>query len=132
MRRSIRKFFSDDGNLLPWWLISLLAFLLGLAGPWLVLNWRTWLLPMVMLSGCATHSLQFSKEPDQALACVVVQWTHEAEIQNHCAPGASACGTVGTGTNVNMIWTPKPRAFDDFQRVYLLGHELLHSLGARH
>lgn len=85
-----------------------------------------------LTTGCATYEQPFEKLPDESLACVAVQWTETPQIKNHCSPSAAACGTVGNGSNLNMIWTPKPRSFDDYHRVYLLGHELLHSLGATH
>lgn len=118
----------DDGTLLPAWLIVVLAFLLGWIGPWVILNWRTVLLPLV-LSGCATYTQPFVTKPGN-FACVFVQWTEESKIQNYCAPGAEACGTVAH--RPNTMWAPMPEAFDDFWRVYKVGHEFLHSLGATH
>lgn len=84
---------------------------------------------LLLLSGCATLEQGFIKEPGD-FACVNVRWTEN--VQNYCAPGAGACATVGNGQNLSTIWTPKPRSFDDFQAVYKLGHEFLHSLGATH
>lgn len=84
-----------------------------------------------LIQGCATHGQPFLKEPG-TFACVRVNWTEEKKIQNYCSPKAEACGTVGNGQNLETIWTPKPAAFDDFERVYKLGHEFLHSLGATH
>ncbi len=80
-----------------------------------------------LLTGCASTEQRFVKEPGN-FACAQVVWSDTAKIQSSCAPGSSACATVGNGT----IWTPKPASFDDFWNVYRLGHEFLHSLGATH
>ena len=102
---------SEDSNYRPFAIIGFLVLLIAL------------------LSGCSTLVQPFVKGPSN-FACVFVNWTEEAHIQNYCAPGAQACAT--TAQMPNTIWTPKPKAFDDERRVLMLGHEFLHSLGATH
>ena len=84
---------------------------------------------MLILAGCSSYAVPYVKEPGN-FACVFVAWTDEDKIQSYCPPGAQACATVGHAPNI--IWTPKPAAFDDERNVLKLGHEFLHSLGARH
>ena len=87
----------------------------------------------LLLSGCATvYDLPFVREPQHTLACVKVHWVEEAKIQNHCAPNAKACATVGDGQNLQQMWATKPAAFDDFWPVYRIGHEFLHNMGGMH
>jgi hypothetical protein len=86
------------------------------------------LIPLLFLSGCS-FGLPFLKEPGQ-FACVQVYWTETPE--KRCGVGKVACATVGDGLNLQHLFAPKPRAFDDYDRVCALGHEFLHSLGAQH
>lgn len=95
--------------------------------PICIIGWL--LVSLFLLSGCATYAVPYTAQPGN-YACAFVWWTEEAQIQAYCPHGAEACGTVAH--EKNHIWTPKPEAFDDFWRVYKLGHEFLHSLGARH
>ncbi len=88
------------------------------------------ILALILLSGCASTFGQPYVTPPGNFACSRVMWTEESKIGEHCAPGAGSCGTVSK--DLNTIWTPKPAAFDDFWRVYRLGHEFLHNLGATH
>lgn len=81
------------------------------------------------LGGCVSYSQPFVSQPG-VFSCVEVHWTARENIQAYCPRGATACATVGGSPG--QIWARKPEAFDDFEAVYELGHEFLHSLGARH
>ena len=88
------------------------------------------ILVIMLLAGCG-FAQPFVTPPGDT-ACVHVRWTDQAEIQAYCPPGATACATVGPRYQMQQIWTVKPLAFDDYDAVMRLGHEFLHSLGARH
>lgn len=93
--------------------------------------WLKWVW-IFTLSGCATFNVPYTVPPQVKYACTFVHWIEESDIQSFCPPNAKACATVGTVGLVNHIWTTKPQAFDDRDAVYRLGHEFLHTLGARH
>ena len=87
---------------------------------------------VIIVSGCASFNTPYTVPPQVKYACTFVHWIEEEDIQAFCPPNAKACATVGSGSRVNHIWTTKPQAFDDRDAVYRLGHEFLHTLGARH
>ena len=84
------------------------------------------------LSGCAAGQ-PFIQGPTLEVITVQPVWSTPAQIKERCGQATVGCATVGqyNGQLVQM-WVEKPLAFDDFWRVYSLGHELLHALGATH
>lgn len=86
----------------------------------------------VFVSGCSTYAIPYTREPTLSTVCVTVNWVESHNIHKHCSKGATACATIGSDYQCSGIWTTKPAAFDDYDAVYRLGHELLHRLGATH
>lgn len=116
---------------------------LGLAGFCVLILWCTFpstipvrfgrvLFTALGLMGCASFDQGYLQEPTQTYSCTQVHWKQPQEIQTYCPLGAAACGTLGNGVQLNNIWAVKPTSFQDFWRVYQLGHEFLHNLGGRH
>jgi hypothetical protein len=90
------------------------------------------ILSCLLLSSCG-FSQPYVREPHLQTVAVQVAWLTPEQIHQRCGAGAAACSTVNTfDGQMGLIWAQMPRAFDDYERVYQLGHELLHSLGATH
>ena len=89
------------------------------------------LIPLV-LGGCAvTPGYQVPPMRDQVL--VRINWANNDQIRRRCGPNAFACATIGTpNVPMSQIYAEKPVSRSDKRRVCTLGHEFLHSLGARH
>ena len=89
------------------------------------------LLPLVA-GGCAvTPSYQTPPLRDQVM--VRINWSSNEQIRRRCGPHAFACATIGIPTvPMSQIWAERPSSRNDRRRVCTLGHEFLHSLGARH
>lgn len=78
---------------------------------------------LLLLCGCATPYTP----PSLTRACVNVRWSSPDEIKAACGVGNAGCWKLVEAT----IYTEKPDSFDD-PKVHILGHELMHALGARH
>lgn len=84
----------------------------------------------LLLSGCA--SVPYVQPPHLERVCVTVEWVNEAELAKACGD-VDGCATVGKKNgDETKIWATKPLGFDDTFLVLVLGHELLHNLGATH
>ena len=84
----------------------------------------------LFLSGCATN-LEYISPPILTTICLTVNWSTKEQIKEICS--GHACGEVGfTGGGCSNIWVERPDSFGDEERLRLLGHEVLHSLGATH
>ena len=89
------------------------------------------LIPSI-LGGCAiAPSYQTPPTRDQVL--VRINWSQSDAIKRRCGPLAIACATIGSpDVPMSQIYAEKPAGRSDKRRVCTLGHEFLHSLGARH
>ena len=87
---------------------------------------------LMLLAGCTSYAHPYVNPPQETFACVKVNWTELASMQMYCPPNSWACARASLGGMPGSIWTTKPEAFDDYDAVYRLGHEVLHSLGATH
>ena len=68
------------------------------------------------------------KEPAREKVCVQVMWrATEQEVVDMC--GGAGCWYKG---EPSLIVAPRPKDFNDSRAIYILGHELLHALGAEH
>lgn len=86
---------------------------------------------LLILAGCGG---MVTVPSDQTTAYVVVEWVDPAEPACRAAGAESkaeiyACAQAGP---LCRIWAPKPRSFDDYDRLIALGHEFLHCLGWKH
>jgi hypothetical protein len=88
------------------------------------------LIPLVF-GGCAvTPSYQVPPMREQVM--VRINWSNNDQIRRRCGPTAFACATIGTpNVPMSQIYAEKPAGRSDKRRVCTLGHEFLHSLGAR-
>lgn len=74
----------------------------------------------------------FVQEPKLNFVTLQIIWTPKEQIKDRCLPNSAACATVGRWDgDLVYIWAPKPTSFSA-REVCALGHELLHSFGARH
>jgi hypothetical protein len=91
------------------------------------------LLPLLLLTGCATVETDFVVPPHLSHVNVTVRWLQPGEGPQKCGPGRIACAVIGqhNGAYVAM-WAEKPTGFNDRVRVETIGHEFLHLYGARH
>jgi hypothetical protein len=91
------------------------------------------LLLCLLLSGCATVETDFTVPPHLEAVRVVVKWSTPEEIRHHCGPMAIACATIaGPQSPYSAIRAVRPQGWHDERALCTLGHELMHSLGARH
>jgi hypothetical protein len=92
---------------------------------------RTALLALA-LTGCAVTP--FTQEPHLNRVTLNVQWLDEGQRPPPMFGNRAEAGAIiPIGQSAySTIWTPRPRGFDDMHSVCTLGHEVLHSLGARH
>lgn len=86
------------------------------------------LLPVV-LSGCAQYG-PFLDGPDRMSFCTTVEWLSREKIKRVCPQGSHSCATVGL--EMNRIYAVRPESWDDSPVIQLLGHEVLHNMGATH
>lgn len=85
---------------------------------------------MLLLAGCAGQD--FVTPPHLQVVCVAPIWSTQQQIQAKCGTGALACADVGTTNGqIARIWAQKPSGFNTTDTC-VLGHELLHNLGATH
>lgn len=63
-------------------------------------------------------------------ACVTVFWRTPDEIRQDCGPHARACAILQVDRG--LIYTEKPRSWNDAVRLGRLGHELAHVLDGTH
>lgn len=87
-------------------------------------------LAILLLTGCAT-----TIPTDVTFTAVSVNWTEAADkdcraLGLKTPEQIAACATYGNP--ICQITAPKPRSFDDEQRLTWLGHEFLHCLGWSH
>lgn len=89
---------------------------------------------VALVSGCATTDMDgFRQPPTLTNVCVSVQWQTDEQIRVRCGADKLACGSVGSERLPNtFIAAEKPTGWYDHARIYTLGHEFLHSLGANH
>ena len=85
---------------------------------------------VLLITGCG--SVPFIEQPRSGIVCTNVQFVSESEIRKHCPPDTDACATVGRVGVLQSIYAPLPKNWSDYDRIYYLGHELLHNLGATH
>ena len=87
---------------------------------------------LFLCAGCSTMGA-YTKEPTITDINLKIIWSTKAEIAKRCGTGHAACGTVGPSIiGSAVIWAEKPESFDDWERLRMLGHELMHSLGGDH
>jgi hypothetical protein len=83
------------------------------------------------IAACAP--VPYLADPALTQVSISVRWSTVEQIQKRCGFDKLACATYGTeALPFSTIWAERPLSFDDAGRVCTLGHELLHSLGARH
>lgn len=94
------------------------------------------ILTLLSASGCAAlqqPAQPYVQPPKLNSVTVVVLWASPEVIKARCGQGAAACSTVGRfDGDTAFILAPMPTSFSDDERLRLLGHELLHALGAMH
>ncbi len=88
------------------------------------------ILLFVLLAGCA--QVPIATGPAMQQVAVVVNWSSQEQIAKACGPGQKSGGQV-MGCYVNgMIYAPPPSSWSDDQALAILGHELMHAMGAIH
>lgn len=99
------------------------------------------LLTCVVLAGCATKpqtmpSYKMSEQPTKDRAYVVVKWMDDpSSICSSVMLNRNAylgCAAQDIHTPRCTIYVRQPKDFNDTQALAVLGHELLHCLGASH
>ena len=87
---------------------------------------------LLLLVGCGDNQ-PYVKPPQINEATIRFEWMTNDQIAKRCSEHSFACGTVGSVEMPNStIYAEMPQGFGDTNRVCLLGHEVLHSLGATH
>jgi hypothetical protein len=101
---------------------------------------------VIAIAACAYQITDYPPQPKTLFgpqvpkAIVTIVWTDDVDdISKHCGspPNRIVTGcseTVQYLANENRctVWASMPRNFDDEPRLAILGHELLHCLGAQH
>ena len=87
---------------------------------------------LALLVGCANQP--YISPPQWNVVTVRVTWLSLEEVREVCQnPRVSGCATNANGEGgLSQIFAVKPESFSDEWRVLVLGHELLHALGATH
>jgi len=89
---------------------------------------------LLLLQGCIAYP-PMTAAPHDGVVTVSVMLRDPVEVSGLCAHqgarsnyGSIAAACSGQG----WIITPRPSGWDDTRALYLLGHEMLHQLGAKH
>jgi hypothetical protein len=83
------------------------------------------------LPGALPVPYRHYRPPTKDRACIRVMWQELEKAQQVCG-GGQACWKPSATGNHDLIVAPKPRDFNDERRLMILGHEVLHALGAEH
>ena len=81
---------------------------------------------------------RFYEPPVHSQACFNIVWRSEEDNRKGACKGGIACAILPTDNEKNplggtgIIYTPPPKDFNDKDRLFILGHEVLHVLGANH
>jgi len=101
-----------------------LAFLPGaaVAREWVCKRWTT------------AEQFGFYAPPTRRTVTLRVAFLDEQppEMRTKACRGGSGCYLKGTGGQPDLVMVPRPQDFADERALYVLGHEVLHALGAQH
>ena len=101
--------------------------------------WRRTFTALIIASsfgGCGTY--QTVRGPQVRQICTEVTFAPPVDVIRICekrgvaAIGVQACASVDASNGWHWIVVPKPTDFNDRGSIELLGHEMLHNLGATH
>jgi len=98
-------------------------------------------LSLIGLAGCAVDLVSYAEENDSkhysaplsfssGRAIVNVIWVPAERMREYCGPDQVACARPVSGEW--LIYTEKPRSWNNTARLRRLGHEVAHALGSRH
>ena len=89
-----------------------------------------------LLAGCGTY--QTVRGPQVRKICTEVTFAPPVDVVRICeqrgvaAIGLQACASLEASNGWHWIVVPKPADYNDRSPIELLGHEMLHNLGATH
>lgn len=87
------------------------------------------LLLALLASGCA-GPFAYTQLPESGHVWLDVEWNNSP--QKDCNARSPVGGCAYPAPGACTIYVPKPRSFEDHERLELVGHEVVHCLGARH
>lgn len=76
----------------------------------------------------------FYEPPTQRVITIRVAFLDEnpPEMQTQGCRGGGGCYLKGADEQPDLVMVPRPKDFEDEYALYVLGHEVLHALGAKH
>jgi hypothetical protein len=105
-------------------LTGLLALLPGVAAAreWTCRRWTT------------REQFGFYTPPTRSTVTVTVKYMDEdpPEMRTQACRGGAGCALERAEDGAWVLMVPRPVDFADERALYILGHELLHALGAQH
>ena len=79
---------------------------------------------------------RFYEPPVHSQACFQIVWRSEERNAASVCKGGIACAVLPKEKNelggTGVIYAPPPKDYNDERRLLILGHEVLHVLGANH
>jgi len=103
---------------------GLLAFLPGTAAAreWVCKRWTT------------SEQFGFYTPPNRRIVTLRVAFLDEKppEMNTKACRGGAGCYLKSASGGTDVVIVPRPTDFSDERALYVLGHEVLHAMGAQH